>query len=562
MKTLIAGMLLALLMGSAHAEDVAALAAVPATQACATLNSQDLTALGGAGSRVNSATENNGQCVVSGTLAPSIGFRISLPTRGWTQRYLQIGCGGLCGNIATQVGAAQGCAPLDAGAFVTGATDMGHSGNGSEFGQDPQKRIDFAYRAQHLTAQVAKQLIKAFYGQPQAYAYFNGCSDGGREALIEAQRYPEDFDGIIAGAAALNFQVQNGLYHAWQARVNQGPDGKAILLAARLPLLHEAVLVQCDGLDGQVDRLISDPRSCHFDPASLQCKAGQDASQCLSAAEVGVVRKLYDGPRDPASGQRLTIGGPQPGSELAWAGVFVPMSAEQPIFSQKIALDALQNVSFSPNPSATLTLADATFDAATFDRLRTLHPLYDATNPDLSAFAGRGGKLILWHGWADPHISPLNTLAYHQALRKQLGDARAETFERLYLLPGVHHCSGGEGPSQLDLLTPMMSWVERQQAPDAILTTQADSQRPGFGAPMAPPPGALKGKKPPMGMIGLPVAAADQANAGRTRLVYPYPEVAVYTGSGDPLQAASYHRGGPIDTAPTPTWRGDDFFKP
>lgn len=568
MKTFsIAALLALLLTGSAHAaQAIATLPVVPATQTCAALQTQDLTALGGAGSHITSAREttDNGisHCVVEGTLAPSIGFRVSLPTRTWTQRYLQVGCGGLCGNIATQIGAAQGCVPLDSGGFVTAATDMGHEGNSSAFGQDPQKRVDFAYRSQHLTALVAKQLIKAFYGQPQQYAYFNGCSDGGREALMEAQRYPEDFDGIIAGAAALNFQVQNALYHAWQARANEGADGKAILVASRLNLLHEAVLAQCDAQDGQVDRLISDPRSCHFDPASLQCKAGQAPDTCLTAAEVGAVRKLYDGPRDPATGQRLTIGGPQPGSELAWAGVFVPMSADQPIFSQKIALDALQNVSFASNPTRTLTLADARFDTATFEHLRTLHPLYDATNPDLSAFAQRGGKLIIWHGWADPHISPLNSLAYHQALRKQMGEARSEAFERLYLLPGVHHCSGGEGPSQLDLLTPMMSWVERQQAPEMILTTQATPKAQGFGAPMAPPPGAPKGQRPPMGPMSLPATAADQANAGRTRPLYPFPYVAVYNGSGDPRLAASYHRGGPIDSTPTPAWVGADFFTP
>ncbi|WP_277961210.1 tannase/feruloyl esterase family alpha/beta hydrolase [Pseudomonas sp. RIT-To-2] len=565
MKTFLAGALLALLLGTAHAEDIATLPVVQPTQTCAALKTQDLTALGGAGSHIDSASEAtaNGaaSCVVEGTLAPSIRFRVALPVHTWTQRYLQIGCGGLCGNISNQVGAAQGCAPLNAGGFVIAATDMGHEGNSSEFGKDRQKRVDFAYRSQHLTAQVAKQLIQAYYGQPQAYAYFSGCSDGGREALMEAQRYPDDFNGIIAGAAALNFQVQNALYHAWQAKANEGPDGKAILLASRLPLLHDAVLKQCDALDGQVDRLVSDPRACHFDPAVLQCKAGEDPGQCLTAAEVGAVRKLYDGPHDPASGQRMIIGGPQPGSELAWAGVFVPMSADQPIFSQKIALDALQNVSFEPNPTTELTLADARFDSATFARLRTLHPLYDATNPDLSAFADKGGKLIIWHGWADPHISPLNSLAYHQALIKQMGQARTEAFERLYLLPGVHHCSGGEGPSELDLLTPMMSWVERQQAPDAIIATQADSHS-SFGAPMAPPAGDLKGKRPPMGMMGLPPSAADQANAGRTRPVYPWPYTAAYNGKGDPRLAASYQRGGPQDTSPTPAWLGADFFTP
>ena len=230
----------------------------------------------------------------------------------------------------SQVDAAEGCAPLEAGGFVIASTDMGHQGMGGEFGQDPQKRVDFAHRAVHLTAVASKKLIRAFYGRDAAHAYFTGCSDGGREALIEAQRYPGDFDGIVAGAPVMNFQVQNSLYHAWQARSNTGADGKAILAASRLPLLHQAVLDQCDGLDGQVDGVIVDPRACRFDPGALLCRSGASevAAGCLTAAEVEAVRRLYEGPRDAATGKRLTIGGPQPGSELAWAGVFVPRAAD------------------------------------------------------------------------------------------------------------------------------------------------------------------------------------------------------------------------------------------
>jgi hypothetical protein len=172
---------------------------------------------------------------------------------------------------------------------------------------------------------------------------------------------------------------------------------------------------------------------------------------------VDVVRKLYDRQRDPAKGKRLTAGGPLFGSELAWGGVYVPVSADQPIFNQKIALDALRNVVFETNPPAGFSLADVTFDEATFDRLRPLHQLYDATNPDLSAFAASGGKLILWHGWADRHISPINTIVYHQAVETQMGEARAEAFTRLYLFPSMYHCRGGEGPSLIDLLSPLMA---------------------------------------------------------------------------------------------------------
>lgn len=568
---LLLGTTVLLLQLPALAQAEPAIAALPVVKpaiSCAALTRVDLQAIGGKGSQVLSASEitSNGvtACEVQGTLAPSIGFKVQLPTHTWTQRYLQVGCGGLCGRISLQVGAAEGCAPLNSGGFVLAATDMGHEGMDNSWGNDAQKRADFAHRGVHLTALAAKQLIGAYYGQQPAYAYFTGCSDGGREALIEAQRYPDDFNGIIAGAPALNFLVQNGIYHAWQAHANQDEQGKAILVASRLPVLHKAVLQQCDALDGQVDGLISDPRACRFDPATVQCKASAtDTADCLSAREVEAARRLYDGPHDPATGERLTIAGPQPGSELAWAGVFVPDSVDQPINSEKMALDVLRNLAFEHNPGAGYSLADVKFDRSTLDQLRALHPLYDATNPDLSAFADRGGKLILWHGWADQHISPLNTIAYHQAVQVQMGQSKAESFERLYLLPGVYHCGGGEGPSLLDLLTPMMSWVEKGQAPAAIVTLQASSKQAAaseFGAPTNMPGRAAADQKP--SMTAPRSAAQDSANDGRARLVFPYPDVAVYDGKGDVKSADSYVRSQNAVDEKTPQWLGSDFFTP
>lgn len=535
----------------------------------------DLTAVGGAGSRVTKAGETTSRgiavCSVEGTLAPTIDFRVDLPTKNWSGRYLQVGCGGLCGRVSLEVGAAEGCPVLGAGGFAIASTDMGHQGMGGEFGRDPQKRADFAYRAVHLTAVAAKALIRGFYGREPAHAYLTGCSDGGREALVEAQRFPADFDGIIAGAPAMNFQVQNGFYQAWQARSNTGPDGKAILLAGRLPILHNAVLKACDALDGQADGLVSAPGACRFDPSTAQCRAGQDTKTCLTPNEVAVVRRLYDGPRDPATGERLTVGGPQFGSELAWTGVYVPRAPGQPIFSEQIALDALRNLVFETDPPPGSTLADLRFNRATFDRLRPRHPLFDATNPDLSVFAAHGGKLILWHGWADPHISPLNTVAYHEAVQAQMGKARADAFERLYLLPGVHHCSGGEGPSLIDLLTPMMLWVERGQAPDAIIARQAAPGRGnGFGQPGGAAGRGAGPGAPPLGMAPGDTAPSPGADMrpepppapSRNRPVYPYPFVAVYDGAGDPDQASSYRRGGPLAAVRIPGWAGSDFYRP
>ncbi len=556
-RTVIAGALLALATQFSPIWAADPVGIVKPAASCASLAQTDLTSIGGAGSRMVKATETTQgtvtTCVVEGILAPTISFKVELPTSTWTQRYLQIGCGGLCGHVSLEAGAADGCAVLDSGGFVTASTDMGHDGMGGEFGRDPQKRQDFAYRSVHLTAVAAKKLIESFYGHGPSHSYFNGCSDGGREALMEAQRYPNDFDGIIAGAAAMNFQIQNGLYHAWQARSNTGTDGKAILTAARLPLLHKAVVAACDALDGQVDGLISDPLKCHFDPETLLCSVTEKTTDtCLTAAEVDTVRRLYSGPRDPATGERLTIGGPLPGSELAWAGVFVPRGPNEPIFSEMIALGAILNLNFETNPPADYKLADISFDRAAFDRLRPLHPLYDATNPDLSAFEKSGGKLILWHGLADQHISPLNTIAYYQAVEKLLGADRADQFTRLYLFPGMYHCDGGEGPNKIDLLTPMLNWVENGVAPQEIVARQtAGSDASGFGQPSGAPP-----KDP----AERPAAQSSDAVV-RSRPVYPYPFVAKYDGKGDPNLATSYARGDREEAVIEP-WAGEDFYRP
>jgi hypothetical protein len=529
---------------------------------CSQLSTIDLSDIGGQGSRIISATESSSNgiaaCQLEGRLAPSIGFKIMLPLKSWGSRYLQLGCGGLCGRASLQVGAADSCVPLDSGGFVIAATDMGHQGMSGDFGRNPQQREDFAYRAEHLTSIAAKKLIRLFYGRSQSFSYFTGCSDGGREALVEAQRYPDDFDGVIAGAAAMNFQVQNAMHHSWLVISNRGADGKAILTADRLPLIHQAALAQCDKLDGQADGLISDPLSCHFDPGVLQCPAALSSTRqasCLSAAEVGVLRRFYQGPVDAKTGRHLSAGAPLPGSELAWSGVFVPERAGDPVFSEIIALSSLRNLNFVDTPPADFKLTDLHFDQATFDRLRARHTLFDATNPDLTVFANAGHKLILWHGLADEHISPLNSIAYHTAVQSYMGRDKANGFERLYLLPGVYHCGGGEGPSAVDLLTPMIAWVEQGKAPQALMTYPQNpaSQPRDFGQPTS-----QKNDKAPAPK-GIVPAAAPHAAA---RALFPYPYLAHYDGHGNTDDIASYQPVLPLQPFVMPDWLGADFYQP
>jgi Tannase and feruloyl esterase len=298
------------------------LASVAPKAACATLKNAPLSAKVGAAVRIRSAESKSidgGQyCAVAGEIDRHIQFEVRLPTQGWSQRYVQLGCGGLCGVLNVHLEHAEDCRPANDHSLVLASTDMGHVSHGmgdGSFGAEPDARIDFAYRGVHLTSVAAQALIEAYYGQKARYRYFSGCSDGGREALIEAQRFPEDFDGIAAGAPAMNFQVQNTFYHAWMYRSNHRPDGSAILTANKLPALHAAALASCDEADGLKDGLISDPRLCHFDPKDAQCRAGvAPTDACLTSEEVAVARKFYEGPRD-TEGHRFTIGGPQVGSE-------------------------------------------------------------------------------------------------------------------------------------------------------------------------------------------------------------------------------------------------------
>lgn len=526
------------------------------TASCDSLTGTDMAAIGGEGSTISAAEETTSDgvsvCSVTGTLAPEINFQVLLPMESWTQRYLQVGCGGLCGNITLTSGASTGCQVLNDGGFVMAATDMGHSGNDGTWGLDAQKRIDFAHRAQQLTADAAKALIAAFYGQPPKYSYFNGCSDGGREALMMAMRSPDAFDGVIAGAPAMLFQVQNTLFHGWMAASNYDDAGEVILTSAKLPALHAAVVAACDETDGVKDGLIAEPARCEFDPHSISCPAdAPETDQCLTAAQVDVVRKFYAGPQDQTTGAYLTAGQPLYGSELNWQGVYVADDADSELFSQMIVDPVLKYLAFDP-ARPDMELEDLEFTEDTLNALRVRHPLFDATNPDLSAFQQAGGKLILWHGMADLHISPANTLALHVGMEAAMGAEIRDQFERLYLLPGVAHCSGGEGPSHLDLLTPMTSWVEDGAAPDAIMTATA-GETSSFGQPDGVTDS--KGGRQAMDLGVTPLPDME-------RPVYPYPHVASWSGQGDVTKAAGWTKGPAAEIVRLRDWPGADLFTP
>jgi hypothetical protein len=488
---------------------------------CAALAGIDVSAEVGSGTGVTSAglaTAGPGYpvCDVKGVIAPQIQFEVQLPTQTYRQRYLQTGCGGLCGILAINVAAASGCVPVTDGTFALASDNQGHVGAGTadgNFGTDPQLRLDFAERADHLTALAAKAFITAFYGQGPRFSYWDGCSQGGHEGLTEAQRFPADFNGILAGAPASITTELNAFNQSWLARVDFDPTGRVILPATKLSPLHDAVLAACDRLDGLVDGQLDDPRACTFDPGTLACPGATDAPTCLTQAQLGVVRKIYSGAVTDR-GEHLYPGGQPFGSELAWAGWMIPVNPTAPqnsTIAWRIGNGWDKYLAFDRNPPVSFTLNDLGFDRPTFEHVHQLAGFYDAIDPDLSAFRRAGGKLILWHGWADQAIPPTGTVAYYQAVQDRMGGlAETQQFARLFMFPGMFHCGGGSAPNTFDLLTPLLNWVENRAAPTKV--------------------------------------TASQVNAGtvvRTRPVFPYPLVARYTGTGDINDANNFTAAAP-----------------
>jgi feruloyl esterase len=366
----------------------------------------------------------------------------------------------------------QGCIPYERGEFAMAATDMGHRDpSAASWGGDGERRIDFAHRAQHLTARAAKALVARFYGQAPQRSYFIGCSDGGREGLMAARLYPDDFDGIVAGAPALDFTVQNTFHHGWTVQRNRHADGNAALTAGRLAVLARLVATACGDSDG----VVRDPLACRVDATRFVCAPGADPATCLTEHEARAAAAIYDGPRTTA-GERLTPGGLLPGSERNWAGTVAPQDAAAAPRARLFATGVLRHLAFPPGTANTPAPDVLAFDAATFARLVDSQRIFDATATDLGPFFARGGRLLLWHGLADQDISPHGTIAWWSALRRDQPSAAQAA--RLFLMPGLAHCRGGIGTTAFDTLTPLLRWVEAGEAPAALAGIAAAGDLP------------------------------------------------------------------------------------
>jgi hypothetical protein len=448
-------------------------------------------------------------CRVNGLLAPEIRFQVNLPAL-WNRRFYMNGNGGFAGESPeTPVRAAHRAGALRHG-FVTASTNTGHDAS-----QEPmatfaersyQKLVDYAFRAVHLTAVTAKNVAARYYDRPVAFSYWDGCSTGGRQGLMEAQRFPADFDGIVAGAPVLNF-VDTLVLGLWHARALES----APITPDKLQIVADAVYAKCDAIDGLVDGIIDDPRRCDFDPERdlPLCAAGFDGRTCVAAGQAAALKKMYGGvvsegrphfPGQPIGAEKVglpSFGPPQP--TTGWDRWLVAPAGTKPL-----------QLAFPESFMRSVVFGKADYDWKSFDfdrdlaRLADARALLNATDPDLSGFRSRGGKLLMYFGWADSALTPHMAVEYYEkALAANAPEAR--DFFRLFMVPGMFHCRGGVGPDRFDAMTALIDWVERGVAPPHITATRMEG-----------------------------------GSVVRTRPLCPYPQVARYSGAGDIDAAASF----------------------
>ena len=402
-------------------------------------------------------------CRVAATLKPTsdsdIKIEVWLPTANWNGKYEAVGNGGWAGSIVyNALGEA-----LKRG-YATSSTDTGHvGGTAKDMLGHPEKLIDYSYRAIHEMTVNAKAITDAFYGNSPRLSYFVGCSAGGRQALLEAQRFPGDFNGIIAGAPAINTTPMYQAARIWVAQATL-KDPASYIPPSKYPMIHQAVVNACDGLDGLKDGLIGDPRQCQFDPKVLQCKSADGAS-CLTAPQVEAATKILSPVKHPRTGKDL-LARLEPGTELGWG---VQAGGPEPYNN---VLERLKYVIFK-NPN---------WDWKTFDLATGLAPLEklddpaNATDPNLTSFMSRGGKLLVYHGWADQQVVPTSTINYYGNVMNTMGGAaKTSDWFRVFMVPGMGHCRGGDGPNTFDTVTALESWVERGKAPNQIIASHSEA---------------------------------------------------------------------------------------
>jgi feruloyl esterase len=411
-------------------------------------------------------------CRVAATLKPTfdsdIRTEIWLPISSWNGKFLAVGSGGWGGSIAYG-----GMAEALRRGYATSATDDGHTGAGASFiAGHPEKFVDFAYRAEHEMTVTAKVLIKEFYGHDARYSYWNGCSGGGREGLLQAYRYPDEFNGIIAGDPA---NVRRNGWALWLA-VQTFKDPAAYIPPAKYPMIHRAVLNACDANDGLKDGLIDDPEKCHVDFTVLECKAS-GASDCLTPRQVQTAQTIISPAITPTG--KVLFPRLEPGTELAWARLAGgPRPAD-------LFLDQFRYVVYQ-DPQWDWRTFNLERDAA---KANAINKDVDELNPHLAAFAKHGGKLLIYHGWADQQVAPGASVEFYKSALNLSGDpAHASNWIRLFMAPGMGHCGGGEGPNTFDKISVIEQWVEQGVPPARIVAAHHTEGRVDRTRPLCPYP--------------------------------------------------------------------------
>jgi feruloyl esterase len=526
-------------------------AAVPAPARCEELRTTDLSHTPDAPILILDAKvlpasgERPAACQVDGMVNGTVEITIDLPTAGWNgkfahagSQFMHVGClGAECGPAFSD---AECTGPLVLG-YACMVDDEGHkaaSETASWANQDLSAKVDYAFRATHLATLAGKAITKAYYGAQPLHAYFLGCSAAGREGMIEAQRFPLDYDGMVIGAPPIHF-APNAMRVAWNAAALLGPDGRSLFPAAPghrfmqpdLHMLHVWIMSKCDLNDGVKDGIIPDPRQCRYNLAELQCPGAKTPS-CLSAEQIAAVRKVYDGPVD-ANGRKLSGMRPLPGSEGNWAYSYLDDNGGSG-HAAALRADLLRNLGLSADESGISgPVLDWKADNA---RLGEQVALYDAPNPDLRVFSRLGGKLIAFQGWSDHEVFPEAIIDYYETVGRTMGGAAAEKdFFRLFMIPGMDHCGNGGSADKIQYLDALERWVEHGQAPDQLIAYQRK-----------PTDDARYNIWPAQSGYWLTKPWDPAASIG-SRPVYPYPTIARYNGKGDPSMASSW---GPADPNP------------
>lgn len=446
---------------------------------------------GGGGNSADAYKNLPAFCRVAATLKPTsdsdIKIEVWLPVAGWNHKYQSVGNPAWAGVIVYS-----NMAQALQHGYATSSTDTGHTGGNGKFALGhPEKLADFGWRSEHEMTVKAKALIAAFYGDAPKFSYWVGCSSGGKQGLKEAQRFPADYDGVVAGAPVLNW-THRAVAAVWAGNAAL-KDPAGLIPPEKYGLIHKAAVEACDAADGLKDGLIGDPEHCKFDPQVLQCKDA-DGPECLTAAQVKAARGIYTPATNPRTGEPLSARY-EPGSELGWRAIAGPNPFGPAVDHFKYVVYKDPNWDWHTFDFDTgVTLTDKIDDGT-----------INAIDPDLGAFTGHGGKLVMYQGWTDTNIAPGGAISYYESVEKKLGPAKTSESVRLFMAPGMNHCGGGDGPNTFDMTAALEQWVENGKAPDQVMASHSTNGK-----------------------------------VDRTRPLCPYPQVAKYKGSGSIDDAANF----------------------